>query len=104
MWRRLVARYLGVVEAASSNLVTQTILPLVFTSGFFIGVSPSGKAADSGSAIPRVQILPPQPIFSELAVFICPWAFPSGGIAQLVRAFASHARGPGFEPLCLHQF
>ena len=26
-----------------------------------------------------------------------------GGIAQLVRAFASHARGPGFEPLCLHQ-
>ena len=26
-----------------------------------------------------------------------------GGIAQLVRAFASHARGPGFESLCLHQ-
>lgn len=26
-----------------------------------------------------------------------------GGIAQLVRARASHARGRGFEPLCLHQ-
>lgn len=26
-----------------------------------IGVSPSGKAADSDSVIPRVQILPPQP-------------------------------------------
>ncbi len=25
-----------------------------------------------------------------------------GGIAQLVRAFASHARGRGFESLCLH--
>lgn len=25
-----------------------------------------------------------------------------GGIAQLVRAFASHARGPRFEPVCLH--
>lgn len=28
---------------------------------FDIGVSPSGKAPDSGSGIPRVQILPPQP-------------------------------------------
>ena len=27
----------------------------------FIGVSPSGKAADSDSVISRVQILPPQP-------------------------------------------
>ena len=26
-----------------------------------------------------------------------------GDIAQLVRAFASHARGHGFEPPCLHQ-
>ena len=26
-----------------------------------------------------------------------------GDIAQPVRAFASHARGPGFEPLYLHQ-
>ena len=26
-----------------------------------------------------------------------------GGIAQLVRAFASHAKGRGFESLCLHQ-
>ncbi len=26
-----------------------------------------------------------------------------GGIAQLVRAFASHARGRGFESLCLYQ-
>lgn len=27
-----------------------------------------------------------------------------GRIAQLVRAFASHARGQGFESLCVHQF
>ena len=26
-----------------------------------------------------------------------------GRIAQLVRAFASHARGRGFESLCVHQ-
>ena len=26
----------------------------------------------------------------------------TGDIAQLVRAFASHARGRGFESLCLH--
>ena len=26
-----------------------------------------------------------------------------GRIAQLVRAFASHARGLGFEPQCVHQ-
>ena len=26
-----------------------------------------------------------------------------GGIAQPVRALASHARGPRFEPVCLHQ-
>lgn len=30
--------------------------------------------------------------------------FVSGRIAQLVRAFASHARGQGFESLCVHQF
>ena len=28
---------------------------------------------------------------------------PNGDIAQLVRAFASHARGHGFESPCLHQ-
>ena len=27
-----------------------------------------------------------------------------GRIAKLVRAFASHARGQGFESLCVHQF
>ena len=30
--------------------------------------------------------------------------FVFGRIAQLVRAFASHARGQGFESLCVHQF
>ena len=29
--------------------------------------------------------------------------FVFGRIAQLVRAFASHARGQGFESLCVHQ-
>ena len=33
-----------------------------------IGVSPSGKAADSDSVISRVQILPPQPNSSEGAI------------------------------------
>lgn len=31
-----------------------------------IGVSPSGKASDSDSAISRVQILPPQPVKNRI--------------------------------------
>ena len=37
-----------------------------------IGVSPSGKAADSDSVIPRVQILPPQPNENQMQ---CIWFF-----------------------------
>ena len=37
-----------------------------------IGVSPSGKAADSDSVIPRVQILPPQPNENQMH---CIWFF-----------------------------
>ena len=34
---------------------------------------------------------------------LCYNLFCYGGLAQLVRAFASHARGLGFESLILHQ-
>ena len=54
----------------------------------------------SGSNTVQVQLLSSAPFFYWNEEFDIE-SF--GGIAQLVRAFASHARGQGFDPLCLHQ-
>lgn len=47
-------RFCGIIQKSSGNR-------------FDIGVSPSGKAADSDSVISRVQILPPQPFYDNEA-------------------------------------
>ena len=42
-------------------------------------------------------------LYYESVIGFCDVYFYNGDIAQSVRAFASHARGPGFESLYLHQ-
>ena len=49
------------VKATDFDSVTDGSNPSIPANHSIIGVSPSGKATDSDSVIPKVRILPPQP-------------------------------------------